>query len=373
MTEVFIRGDWLRADGENVYELIDPTTRKRLEPVRSASPDQRRRALEAAQEALDGWARCPADERLASVRRIFDELRQAAGGLAQRQALESGQPLRECQDLIAAAIRRLRDPASTESADVGQAHVEPVTAGPADARVLRLGPQALWPFWKSALSTIAAGTTLVCELPANQAPASLAITRCAHQLPPGVLNVVTVDPDGLPAADRATEFVFVGQDCYLDVAVAGAATLRLYNTGQRIGQSTRVHVEGALAYRFADRLHEYLAFLEAGDPRKPITDLGPLLDEGALQTATERLASALKRGAMVKLGGREYQPWGLRGYFLQPTLLVEGVGPERVPHESIPGPVIIVTPTTDIGAALRASVGTNPGPLRLSAFTVQAD
>ena len=360
MTELFIQGDWLAADGESVHELIDPATRKRVESVRSASPDQRQRALEAAQSAQNAWSRRSAGERLASIRGVVDEIRQAAGGLAERQAVESGQPLRECQDLVAAAVRRLRDVA---------ANAELADASP----VLQLRPRALWPCWQSALAAIASGSTIVCELPANQALTSLAIARCAHQLPPGVLNVVTVDPDEQPATDTATEFVFVGQDCYLDVAVAGAATLRLYNTGQRTGHSTRIHVEASLAYKFADRLHEYLAFLEAGDPRKPITDLGPLLDERTMQTAAERLAGALKRGAMVKLGGREYQPWGLRGYFLQPTLLVEGVGSERVPHESIPGPVVIVSPTADIGAALRESVGTNHGPLRLSAFTGQAD
>jgi succinate-semialdehyde dehydrogenase / glutarate-semialdehyde dehydrogenase len=374
MTDLFIQGDWLTADGEGTHELIDPTTRRRLESVRSASPGQRQRALEAAQGAHDGWSRRPAGERQANVLGVVDEIRQGAGGLAERQAVESGQPLRECQDLVAAAVRRLRDPAADSgSDDVGQAHAEPANAGPAGARVLRLGPQALWPFWEAALGSVATGSTLVCELPADQALTSLAIARCAQQLPSGVLNVVTVDPDRQPATDTATEFVFVGQDCYLDVAVAGAATLRLYNTGQRPGQSTRIHVEASLAYKFADRLHEYLAFLEAGDPRKPITDLGPLRDERALQIATERLAGALKQGAMVKLGGREYQPWGLRGYFLQPTLLVEGVGRERVPHESIPGPVVIVSPTADIGAAIRESVATNHGPLRLSAFTGQPE
>jgi succinate-semialdehyde dehydrogenase/glutarate-semialdehyde dehydrogenase len=389
MIELFIHGDWLAADGESVHELIDPATRKAVEAVRSASQRQRQSALEAAQGSRHAWSRRPAGERLASFLGVVDEIRQAAGGLAERQAVESGQPLRECQDLAATAVRRLRDvAANAELADAGPAHATaanagPACAGPMDARritpdgvgvqVLQLRPRALWPFWQSTLSAIAGGSTIVCELPANQALTSLAIARCAHQLPPGVLNVVTVDSDERPATDTATEFVFVGQDCYLDVAVAGAATLRLYNTGQRTGHSTRIHVEASLAYKFADRLHEYLAFLEAGDPRKPITDLGPLLDDRALQTATERLAGALKRGAMVKLGGREYQPWGLRGYFLQPTLLVEGVGSERVPHESIPGPVVIVSPTADIGTALRESVGTNHGPLRLSAFTGQAD
>jgi len=204
---------------------------------------------------------------------------------------------------------------------------------------------------------------MVCELPADRALTALAIAHCAHQLPPGVLNVVTVEPEAA-ISGSATDFIFVAQDAYLDVAVAGAAALRLYNNGQRQGQSVRVHVEAPLAYRFADRLHEYLAFLEAGDPRKPVTDLGPLHCEAALDRSIEQISDALKRGAMVKLGGRPYQPWGLRGYFLQPTLLVEGSGSERAPHEAISAPVVIVSPTTDIGAALREA----RGPRRLTAF-----
>jgi hypothetical protein len=86
-----------------------------------------------------------------------------------------------------------------------------------------------------------------------------------------------------------------------------------------------------------------------------------------MDRAIEQISDALKRGALVKLGGRPYQPWGLRGYFLQPTLLIEGSGDERVPHESIAGPVVVVSPTTDIGAALRET----PNPRRLTAFVGQ--
>jgi acyl-CoA reductase-like NAD-dependent aldehyde dehydrogenase len=358
MTDIFIRGEWEAAAGISVFELIDPGTSKPLEPIRSASRDQRQRAIEAARGALQAWMQRSAEDRATLVSGVADEIRQAAGALAERQAVESGQPLRECQDLVAAAVRRLASATAAE---------------PADIQVRRMSPQALWSFWVSVLSAVAGGSTVVCELPADRAMTALAVARCAQRLPAGVLNVLTVEAHIEPATDTATEFVFVGQDCYLDVAVAGAATLRLYNTGQRTGQSTRIHVEAPLAYKFADRLHEYLAFLEAGDPRKPVTDLGPLRDATTLQTATERLAKALKQGALVKLGGRPYQPWGLRGYFLQPTLLIEGVGAERVPHETIAGPVVIVSPTADMGAALRESVGPSHGPLRLVALTGQSE
>jgi acyl-CoA reductase-like NAD-dependent aldehyde dehydrogenase len=358
MTELLIQGDWVPAVGAASHELIDPTTRKPLEPIRSASPAQRQQAVEAARGAHDSWSRRAPEDRAATVLDVVDEIWQAAGGLAERQAIESGQPLRECQDLVVNALRRLR--ASEPSSE------------PSDVQTRQLPPQALWPFWEGVLRAVCAGSTIVCELPADRALTALAVARYAHKLPPGVLNTITVDADVGSPADEATDFVYVGSDTYLDVAVAGSAAQRLYNTGQRTGQSARIHVEASIAYKFADRLHEYLAFLEAGDPRKPVTDLGPLQCERAMHRATEQIATVLKRGALVKLGGRPYQPWGLRGYFLQPTLLIEGTGPERAALESIAAPVVIISPTADIGAALRESVGDSRAALRLCAFTRQA-
>jgi len=358
MTEILIQGSWEPAEGAAVHELIDPTTRKPLELIQSASPAQRHRAVEVARSAHDSWSQRAPEDRAAIVQGIVDEIRQAAGGLVERQAIESGQPLRECQDLVVSALRRLR--AATPSDE------------PADVQVRRLPAQSLWAFWASAIDAIGGGSTIVCELPADRALTALAVARCARELPPGVLNAITVDANTESQPDTATDFVYVGPDTYLDVAVAGSAALRLYNTGQRTGQSARIHVEASIAYKFADRLHEYLAFLEAGDPRKPITDLGPLQSERVMDRAIEQLATALKQGALVKLGGRQYQPWGLRGYFLQPTLLIEGTGPERAPLESIAGPVVIISPTADIGAALRESVGDRHAALCLCAFTQRA-
>lgn len=356
MTELLIDGEWVPAQGTGVHELIDTTNRRSVGAFQTASAEQRERSFEAARAALDGWAfRADRRERVHS---LLEELRQSAGSLAERQAIESGQPLRECQDQAASALRRL------QTLDIDGPE-------PAGVREHRLQRQMLWSFWENVLRRIAAGCAIVCELPTDLALAGFAVARCVHRLPRGVLNVITASPDPPVEQHFASDFVYVGQDADLDVAVAGAATLRLYNTGQRTGQSVRIHVDAALAYRFADRLHEYLAFLECGDPTKPQTDLGPLFSDGALQAAVEKIGLALKHGALVKLGGRPYQPWGLRGYFLQPTLLVEGVGAERVPYECSAAPVIIVSPTVDVGTALRDSVGPSGSPVRLSAFTGQ--
>ncbi len=361
MTEVLIGGQWLAAAGPTARELVDPVNRRLLETIRCASPQQSLNAYDAARCALEPWTRLGVAGRNSAVRAFADEIREVAGALAERQAIESGQPLRECQDLVASTVRRLKR-LSGESASA------------AGVEVCRLTDTSLWPYWERVITTVATGSVVVCELPSDRALAALAVAHCARALPPGVLNVIIVDEvaEAQSLTDVPMDFVFVGADANLDVAVAGAAALRLYDTGQRVGQSARIYVEGSAAIRFADRLHEYLAFLEAGDPRKPVTDLGPLRSEHALERAIEQIGHALKRGALVKLGGRQYQPWGLTGFFLQPTVLVEGAGAERTPHEAISGPVVIVSPTTDIGAAIRQSAGASRSRLRLSAFSGQS-
>ena len=88
MTELLIHNEWVPADGTIVHELIDPASLKLLELIRCASPAQRQRALDSARHALDDWARRSVDERAAVVARVADEIRQAAGALAERQAID---------------------------------------------------------------------------------------------------------------------------------------------------------------------------------------------------------------------------------------------------------------------------------------------
>ena len=209
---------------------------------------------------------------------------------------------------------------------------------------------------------LARGVICVAALPAQAPLTVLRVAAACEELPPGVLSMLVGEPamavdssiecvrpvDGAAASD----IIYVSRDADLRLAVTGTAAKRLYHNDQRAAQSVRVYVERSLIYTFADRLHEYLAFLEAGDPVKPATDLGPLASAARLQEVEARVGRALKRGALIKLGGRRYQPWGLTGYFFQPTLMIEGTGAERAPDDQIRGPVIILAPARDLSDAL---------------------
>jgi acyl-CoA reductase-like NAD-dependent aldehyde dehydrogenase len=223
----------------------------------------------------------------------------------------------------------------------------------------------------SAVPLLVEGSTLVCVAPRTAALAVLRAARCAGVLPAGVLNVLVAAPEGVAAAlgdaflrqygksagagvaGSRRDTVFVSSTAGLDLTLSRAVSLRLFHNGQRAGQSARIYVEEQIAHELADRLHQYLAFLECGDPRNPVTDLGPLRSSAALQRAEDQVASALRHGTLLKLGGRRYQPWGLRGYFFQPTLMVEGRGAERAPVEEIPGPVVLVSPVRGLVEAVR--------------------
>jgi acyl-CoA reductase-like NAD-dependent aldehyde dehydrogenase len=154
-------------------------------------------------------------------------------------------------------------------------------------------------------------------------------------------------------AHEAADVIFVGNSADTDLTLTGTASLRLFDSGQRAGQGARIYVEQQFSHELADDLHEYLAFLECGDPRKPATDLGPLRSSASLQRVEGQVIRALKRGALLKVGGRRYQPWGLCGHFFQPTLMIEGRGEERAPDEEIPAPVVIISPVRNLAEALR--------------------
>ena len=156
--------------------------------------------------------------------------------------------------------------------------------------------------------------------------------------------------------------IIVLEDAPLDLAVPGVAWARLRHSGQGDGSRTRIYVQRSIAAQFADRIHEYMAFLEVGDPLKPDTDLGPLISREAARRVEEQVAHAAKEGARLKLGGRGYQPWGLPGHFFQPTILTDVRHDSAASREPMQGPVLLITPVADAVEALRHASDYGTGP-----------
>ncbi len=100
----------------------------------------------------------------------------------------------------------------------------------------------------------------------------------------------------------------------------------------------------------------------------PETDIGPLISADALTTVERQIGEAVRQGATLTLGGCRMQPGGLRGHFLEPTVLT------GVPHGSLPtteeifGPVLSITVARDADEAITLANDSKYG-LGASIFT----
>jgi phenylacetaldehyde dehydrogenase len=256
-------------------------------------------------------------------------------------------------------------------------------------------------FAASAVPALAAGATLVCKPPPQDPLSLLELVRLCDGLPAGVINVVT---GGAGAAERlvahphvsrvsftgssatacrlqalaggksldlesgSLDVFIVCKDADLERAVPAIAWSRLMNTGQTCASPRHIYVERAIAAELAERMHQYVGFLDVDDPRKPPTDLGPLISVDAAQRVEDQVGRALRAGARLILGGRRFRPSGLPGHFFQPTILANVPLGSAPTGEEILGPVITLTPVMDLAGALELS-GQAMAPARAWIYT----
>ena len=305
MRTLLINGTWVDAVSTAGREIKNPATLAPIDSVPDCGVQDVDRAVAAAAAAGPAWRKIPDAEKAGLLRAVGERIRVQRDALAALMTQESGTPLCESQDSVGWAadcfLRRaeaLESRADAELVDGGQGGVTAALASFCDP--LRAAA-------RSAARALAAGRTVICKPPHQNPLAGLKLAEICALLPAGVLNVVTGAADAgaaliahplvgqvefagdagqgtqiaaLAAAygkrlDIAAESagpMIVLEDAPLDLAVPGVAWARLRYCGQGGGSRTRLYVQRSIAAQFADRIHEYMAFLEVGDPMKPDTD-----------------------------------------------------------------------------------------------------
>ena len=125
-------------------------------------------------------------------------------------------------------------------------------------------------------------------------------------------------------------------DADLDRAVAAANFGAFMHQGQICMSTERIVIDGSVADEFAERLGERAGAMTVGDPTDPATQIGPLVNQGAVQRVSELVDDAVAKGAKVVTGGEADGPC------YRPTVLA-GVTPEmRIYSEESFGPVVSI-------------------------------
>jgi len=143
-------------------------------------------------------------------------------------------------------------------------------------------------------------------------------------------------------------------DADLDLALDGVLWGAFGTTGQRCTATSRLLLHADIHDAFLDRLVERTRALRLGNGLDPETDVGPLINEQALEKVARYIEIAKAEGDEVLIGGRRAEDGPLaRGYFFEPTIL-RGVRPgSRLACEEVFGPVLSVMRFETLEEAIR--------------------
>jgi succinate-semialdehyde dehydrogenase/glutarate-semialdehyde dehydrogenase len=225
---------------------------------------------------------------------------------------------------------------------------------------------------------LAAGCTVIIK-PAEATPlTALAAAELAQQagMPAGVLNVLTADAaqsieigQVLCESDVVRHLSFTGStevgrilmkqcaptikklslelggnapfivfdDADLDSAVDGALASKYRNAGQTCVCANRIYVQAGVYDAFLEKLTAKVAALKTGNGFEAGVNVGPLIDEAALQKVEAHVADAIALGAKLLAGGKRLASEA--GNFFEPTLLADATPQMLCSREETFGPV----------------------------------
>jgi aldehyde dehydrogenase (NAD+) len=162
--------------------------------------------------------------------------------------------------------------------------------------------------------------------------------------------------------------VVVLADADLDLATDGILWSAFGTTGQRCTACSRVIVERSIVEPLLERLEARARKLRLGPGLDEATDVGPLINAGAVDKVDSYIEIGRTEGDLVTGGRRATDGDLAHGHFFEPTIF-SGVRPmDRIGQEEIFGPVLSVIAVADYQEAMTALNQTRYG-LSSSIFT----
>ena len=380
--QAFVAGGWEDGEESQTKDVINPANGKVIGTIPHMGAKETRRAIGAAQRALDDWRARTAKERATILKKWFELMMANQEDLAVLMTLEQGKPLVESRGEIAYAASFME-----WFAEEGKrAYGDVIPAHGRDKRIVvikqPIGVSAAITPWnfpaamiaRKVAPALAAGCTMVIK-PSELTPYSaLALCVLAERagVPAGVVSVITGDSKAIGGELTSNPLVrklsFTGStqvgkllmeqcaptlkklslelggnapfivfdDADLETAVQGAVASKYRNAGQTCVCANRIFVQSGIYHRFAERLAEVASGMKVGDGLAADTLIGPLIDDRAIKKVETHVSDALAKGATILTGGKRGAG---PGTFYVPTVLT-GVKADMLPmREETFGPV----------------------------------
>jgi len=378
--------------------------------VGSASLEQATLAIETAASAFESWRRvAPADrakvlfDAAAAVRRRRDEFNALLVLEVGKSWIEADADTAEAIDFLEfyarEALRYANPPALT-----------PIAGEDNRLEYIPLGVGVVIPPWNFAFAIMAgmttaalvAGNTVVLK-PSSDSPIIAAVfVQLLHDagLPPGVVNFIpgsgrTIG-DAIVAHPKTRFVAFTGSkevglhinelasktqpgqiwikrviaemggkdsivvaaDADLDAAADGVVASAFGFQGQKCSACSRAIVDASVYDALEKKIVERVAKISVGDPAQRGVYMGPVINEGAMNTILGYVEKGTAEGGRLIAGGKRAPG---EGYFVEPTVIADVAPNATISQEEIFGPVLALIKAKDFDDALAIANNTEFG------------
>jgi succinate-semialdehyde dehydrogenase/glutarate-semialdehyde dehydrogenase len=389
--KMLIGGKWTEAYDGGTIAVVNPATEEIIATVPKAGRKEAEDAINAADEAFDGWSSLTPFERGAVLRKASELVLRDESKIAELMTMEQGKPLKEALGEVRKGAEILRYYAEEGERVYGR--IIPNAEKNCESSIIYqpVGVAAAITPWNYPIEllawkvggALASGCTIVAKLPSETPLSPIAFIRRIVEagVPGGVINAVTGRGSEIGAVLTESPLVkkvaFTGStetgrhvlrgcvdtfkrvslelggslpmivcsDCNLDAAVKGAVRRSFRNMGQICIAINRIYVDRTIYEEFLDRFAAATKKLTIGNGLVKDCDLGPMATAAGIKKAQEHINDALRKGAGLVCGGKrpegaEYE----KGYFFEPAILRDVNHDMLVMREETFGPVVGVMP-----------------------------
>lgn len=397
---LYINGEWVNAISGKTMEVTNPATGDVIQAVASGDAEDTKTAIQAASQAFQTWRKVTAKDKSSYLRSIAERLRARKEDLARTVTEEMGKPYKESLGEVNLAI----DYVDWYAEEAKRIYGDTIPASHADKRIMvvkePVGVTAAVTPWNFPVAmitrkiapAIAAGCPVILK-PASATPLSaIKVFEAIHEaeLPKGVANLVSGSASKVVGEMTSNELVrkitFTGStevgkklmrdsadtvkkvsmelgghapfvvfnDADIEVAAEGAVASKFRNAGQTCICTNRIYVQEDIAEQFGKVFASKVAELKMGNGLEEGVDIGPLINEEALEKVEDHIQNATSHGGTILCGGKRGN--NEAGVFYQPTVIQGATEEMKIATEETFGPVApIFTFQTDEEAVRKAN------------------
>ncbi|MPV85320.1 NAD-dependent succinate-semialdehyde dehydrogenase [Ostreibacterium oceani] len=411
--QAYIGGQWLDANDKSVVEITNPATGEVIGCVPQMGEAETLSAITHAHHAWDAWKKQSAKSRAVILRKWYELIMANQDDLATLLTCEQGKPFDEAKGEVAygaSYIEWFAEETKRIYGDVIPGHLPDKRVVVIKQGIGVVGAITPWNFpnamiTRKAAPAMGAGCPFIVK-PAPDTPFSaLALAVLAEEagIPAGIFSVITGDAKAiggvLTGHEKVRKISFTGStavgkqlmrqcadsvkkvslelggnapfivfdDADVDAAVAGAIISKFRNAGQTCVCANRIYVQAGIHDAFVEKFAQKIQSLNVGNGLDSGVQIGPLINQAAVDKVKQHLDDALDKGAKLVTGGTVNE---LGGTFLTPTLLTQVNASMQVAQEETFGPLAPIFQFTSEAEVIEMA---NDTPFGLAAYFYARD